>query len=481
MIQRRWRRGSPERHVRRRVHAVRRRAGRVRSRRSRTRTATRVSMRAGDGVHLSGDGAGVPRRRASSPSSTRAGRSREQAVAGAADRRSIDRRHAAATLRARAAVAPSSLDASWDDGSSDDAPSDHAPAATTRAHGHDDRAADVDRRRHDAADAPRRAAVDDPARVPIRRDRAEDPARSTVGSTGVNDRAARRGRRGRDRRRRRRRRGRAASPSGRGRRRGSRSPSSTSTRSLAYDLAHAASAVEGCRVMLDYGEHGEVESLLARAYVADAVADVGRPAASGATRRGASSPDACADAQPFVAEHRAPEFLESLADAAAAGTAPARRTSPTTSSWSRETFHRFAEDKIRPVAEHVHRDQRRHPRGHHRRAGRARRVRPVGARGVRRVRDRRRVRLPRHGRRHRGALVGLARRRRLAHHPPRDPHPRASSKGGTEEQKQRVAAADRERRADGRRHGDRARLRLRRRRREGRGDRRPTAATSSTA
>src|SRR6185295_6899446 len=36
---------------------------------------------------------------------------------------------------------------------------------------------------------------------------------------------------------------------------------------LAYDLAHAASAVEAARVMLEYAEHGEVESLLARAFV----------------------------------------------------------------------------------------------------------------------------------------------------------------------------------------------------------------------
>ena len=36
---------------------------------------------------------------------------------------------------------------------------------------------------------------------------------------------------------------------------------------------------------------------------------------------------------------------------------------------------------------------------------------------------RRRVRLHRHGRRHRGAVPRLARRRRLAHHPARDPHP----------------------------------------------------------
>src|SRR5258708_4520391 len=43
---------------------------------------------------------------------------------------------------------------------------------------------------------------------------------------------------------------------------------------LAYDLAHAASALEGCRVMLDYGAHGELEGMLAGAFVADVVADV---------------------------------------------------------------------------------------------------------------------------------------------------------------------------------------------------------------
>src|SRR5436190_24031547 len=82
---------------------------------------------------------------------------------------------------------------------------------------------------------------------------------------------------------------------------------------IAYDLAHAAAAVEGSRVMCGYGEHGEVESMLARAYVADAVHDVaaralGRSQAWGAER------DALADAMPFVSEHRTPEFLDALAD-----------------------------------------------------------------------------------------------------------------------------------------------------------------------
>src|SRR5947209_6003325 len=44
---------------------------------------------------------------------------------------------------------------------------------------------------------------------------------------------------------------------------------------LAYDLAHAASAVAGCRVMLDYAQHGPYEARLATAFVADAVWDLG--------------------------------------------------------------------------------------------------------------------------------------------------------------------------------------------------------------
>src|SRR5579862_6268034 len=78
---------------------------------------------------------------------------------------------------------------------------------------------------------------------------------------------------------------------------------------LAYDLAHAAAAVEGSRVMCRYGEHGEVESMLARAYVADAIHDVaGRT--MGRTASWGVQPDALAGAMDFVTEHRAPAFLE---------------------------------------------------------------------------------------------------------------------------------------------------------------------------
>jgi (2S)-methylsuccinyl-CoA dehydrogenase len=122
---------------------------------------------------------------------------------------------------------------------------------------------------------------------------------------------------------------------------------------LAYDLAHAASAVEGCRAMLQYAEHGELESMLARAYVADAVADLGAKMLGRDQVWGVDATE-LAPALPFVESHRSPEFLASLATRVeTAGTGPAHLTEDF--ELVRETFRRFAEDRIRPVAEHVHR------------------------------------------------------------------------------------------------------------------------------
>src|SRR4029079_16379568 len=66
------------------------------------------------------------------------------------------------------------------------------------------------------------------------------------------------------------------------------------------------------------------------------------------------APDALAGAMDFVAAHRAPEFLESLADPCVKhGTGPTHLSDDF--ELVAETFRRFAEDKIRPAAEHVHR------------------------------------------------------------------------------------------------------------------------------
>ena len=124
---------------------------------------------------------------------------------------------------------------------------------------------------------------------------------------------------------------------------------------LAYDLAHAAAAVEGSRVMCDYAEHGEIESMLARAYIADAIVDVTTRMIGRGDEWGID-PSALAPAAGFVAAHRAPAFLDELGEQCAKnGTGPSHLSDDF--ELVAETFRRFAEDKIRPVAEHVHRVQ----------------------------------------------------------------------------------------------------------------------------
>jgi (2S)-methylsuccinyl-CoA dehydrogenase len=122
---------------------------------------------------------------------------------------------------------------------------------------------------------------------------------------------------------------------------------------LAYDLAHAAAAVEGSRVMLDYAERGADEAMLAHAYIADAVADVGARLLGRSSTWGASI-DALAVAWPYVETHRAPEFLAALGDRLPEiGSGPAHLDEEF--ELVADTFRRFGDDKIRPHAEHVHR------------------------------------------------------------------------------------------------------------------------------
>ncbi|MBA3654702.1 MAG: acyl-CoA dehydrogenase family protein, partial [Actinobacteria bacterium] len=117
----------------------------------------------------------------------------------------------------------------------------------------------------------------------------------------------------------------------------------------AYDLAHAAAAVENASAVLDYGEKGDVENRIARAFVADAVHDVasrmlGREAAWGVEL------GMIHGALPFVRAHRSAEFLAGLAGEAGP------RHLDADFEMVQDTFRRFADDKVRPVAEHIHRE-----------------------------------------------------------------------------------------------------------------------------
>jgi (2S)-methylsuccinyl-CoA dehydrogenase len=123
---------------------------------------------------------------------------------------------------------------------------------------------------------------------------------------------------------------------------------------LAYDLAHAASAVAACRVMLDYGEKGDFEAMLATGYIADAIFDVYTRVVTREESWGVA-PGALDAALPFVGAHRSAEFLEAIAaELDRQGSGPTHLSDDF--DLVRETFRRFAEDKIRPVAEAVHRE-----------------------------------------------------------------------------------------------------------------------------
>jgi (2S)-methylsuccinyl-CoA dehydrogenase len=117
---------------------------------------------------------------------------------------------------------------------------------------------------------------------------------------------------------------------------------------VAYDLAHATSAVEASRALLDYGAKGDVEAALTCAFVADTVAElvgklIGREAAWGV------DPATLSSSHDFVVAHRDPAFLAGLAGQ------EGPRHLDEDFELVRDTFKRFAEDQIRPHAEHVHR------------------------------------------------------------------------------------------------------------------------------
>ena len=117
---------------------------------------------------------------------------------------------------------------------------------------------------------------------------------------------------------------------------------------VAYDVAHAAAAVATARAALEYGGHGETEARIAAAFVADVIAELAGKVAGREPLWGVDSGWA-APAADFLATQRDPAVLAGLA----ATEGP--RHLGEDFELVRETFHRFAEDKVRPHAEHVHR------------------------------------------------------------------------------------------------------------------------------
>jgi (2S)-methylsuccinyl-CoA dehydrogenase len=117
---------------------------------------------------------------------------------------------------------------------------------------------------------------------------------------------------------------------------------------VAYDVAHAAAAIQCSRGLLAYGAHGDVEERITVAFIADAVADLASKVFGREADWGIES-GALDSTREFVAAYRNPEFLASLA-----GQAGPRHLDEDFE-MVQDAFRRFAEEKLKPIAEHIHR------------------------------------------------------------------------------------------------------------------------------
>ena len=118
---------------------------------------------------------------------------------------------------------------------------------------------------------------------------------------------------------------------------------------LAYDLAHAASAVTAARSLVEsYGPKGDTEAAIACAFVADAVADLTTRTVGHEAEWGVEA-DTWAAAGKFLAHWRSPEALAPLAEA------EGPRHLDDEFELVQDAFRRYAEEQIKPKAEHIHR------------------------------------------------------------------------------------------------------------------------------
>jgi (2S)-methylsuccinyl-CoA dehydrogenase len=118
---------------------------------------------------------------------------------------------------------------------------------------------------------------------------------------------------------------------------------------LAYDLAHASSALETARSLIDYGAKGEVEATITCAFVADMVHDFATRLI-GREQMWTVKVAELANFDAFVATYRAPELLASLA------ATPGPRHLDDDYEMVQDTFRSFGKKVVAKHAEHVHRE-----------------------------------------------------------------------------------------------------------------------------
>jgi len=116
---------------------------------------------------------------------------------------------------------------------------------------------------------------------------------------------------------------------------------------VAYDVAHGAAAVASAANLLQYGEWGEAESRLAIGFVAEVAHDLAGKILGREDDWGVDT-GALDATRPMITAGRDPRFVATLG-----GGAPSHLGDGFT--LAAETFRRFADDQIIPIAEHIHR------------------------------------------------------------------------------------------------------------------------------
>jgi (2S)-methylsuccinyl-CoA dehydrogenase len=125
---------------------------------------------------------------------------------------------------------------------------------------------------------------------------------------------------------------------------------------LAYDLSSIASQVTAAEEMLAYGEQGELERLLTVGFAGEVVADLGGRIQGRASTWALDQANPLDDdkVQDALRVARSPELREAIAERVLANPELPRHLGDEMD-MVRDTFRDFAEEKVKPVAERVHR------------------------------------------------------------------------------------------------------------------------------
>ena len=124
---------------------------------------------------------------------------------------------------------------------------------------------------------------------------------------------------------------------------------------VVYDVATMASTVRAARALVAYGEHGDHEAALAHAFAADTAAEL-RGRLAGREDEWGTTAEALAGVADEIRAGRDTDLLASIADTVISNKGEAGpRHLPEELDMVRDAFRRFAEDKVMPVAEEVHR------------------------------------------------------------------------------------------------------------------------------